>query len=330
MSNPAIRIGIIGAGYWGTNLVRVCSELGVLDSVCDADQVARDAVKRSYPEVETVSDLDALLARNVSAVIVATPAQTHATVCLSVLNAGKHVFVEKPLALSISEGERIADAAQVAQRLVFVGHLLLYHPAVRKLRALIAEQRIGRVWHMRSRRLSLGKLRDYESVWWSFAPHDVALMLAIMQEEPQSAVAAQACRNGSLSDVGYADFAFSDGRSAHVEVCWLDPEKSARLDVFGEQGVLTLNDSRAGSSLTLKPFSVGVDSLGKPKVSRGEELSIAFGDEEPLKAEICAFIDSVQAGRTSETSARQGVAVLRALAMADQALMNRVGLRALA
>lgn len=330
MSNPAVRMGIIGAGYWGANLVRVCSELGVLECVCDAEQATRDAVKRSYPGVETVADLNALLTRNVDAVVIATPAQTHAAICLSVLNAGKHVFVEKPLALSISEGERIADAAQVAQRVVFVGHLLLYHPAVRKLRALLADKKIGRVWHIRSRRLSLGKLRDHENVWWSFAPHDVALMLAIMGEEPQSAVAAQARRKGTLSDVAYAEFSFSDGRSAHIEVCWLDPEKSARLDVFGDEGVLTLSDARAGSSLTLKPFSVGVDSLGKPKVSRGEEVSIEFGDEEPLKAEMRAFLDSVQAGRPSETSAQQGVAVLRALVMADQALMKRVDLRALA
>lgn len=328
--HTAIRVGIAGAGYWGSNLVRTCAELGILDVVCDADPATRDAVRRSYPSVEVVAHVDAMLARTIDAAIVATPAQTHAAVCLAALAAGKHVFVEKPLAMSVAEGERIAEAALAAQRLVFVGHLLFYHPGVRKLRTLLAQGEIGRVWHVRSRRLSLGKLREHENVWWSFAPHDLALMLAIMDEEPQSVVAAQTSSRGRLSDVAYADFSFSEGRSAHIEVCWLDPEKSARLDVFGEHGVLTFVDSRVGSSLTRKGFSVATDDLNRPFVSRGEEQSVAFGDEEPLKAEICAFVEAVRSGTPAETSARKGVAVLRALTMADQALKGGAALRALA
>jgi len=331
MNNHATRIGIVGAGYWGPNLIRACSQLGSLDSVCDIDDVALESIKRSYPKVSTMSQFDALLARPIEAVIIAAPAQLHASMCLQAIAAGKHVFVEKPLALTVEEGERIAAAAEAAHVSVFVGHLLLYHPGVRKLRALLAEYAIGPVWHLRSRRLGLGKLRSHESVWWSFAPHDIALMLAIMGEEPVNVVAAQtACRNANISDVAYADYGFGSGRTAHLEVCWLDPEKSARLDVFGERGVLTLTDSRDGSTLTHKPFSITQDQRGAPLVVRGEERHISFVEEEPLKLEVKAFIDLVRAGKPVETSARHGIAVLRALAMADEASQKRVERGALA
>jgi UDP-2-acetamido-3-amino-2,3-dideoxy-glucuronate N-acetyltransferase len=325
-----MRIGVIGAGYWGSNLVRVCSQLGVLDSVCDSDESVRANIHQSYPAVDTLVDVDAIFSRQIDAVVIATPAQTHASLCLSALRAGKHVFVEKPLALSVSEGEKIVKAAETAGRTVFVGHLLLYHPAVRKLRSLLAEGSIGRVWHLRSRRLSLGKLRAYESVWWSFAPHDVAVMLAVMGDLPRAVVAAQSSRGGGLADVAYADFEFAGGRSAHLEVCWLDPERSARLDVFGDAGALTLADARTGSVLTRKQFSTTTDGSGGPVVTRGEESPVPFDDEEPLKAEVRAFIECVRTGKPSESSARDGVAVLEALAMADEASAKRPELRALA
>jgi predicted dehydrogenase len=331
MNEFALRIGVVGAGYWGPNLIRNCAELGVLDSVCDIDEAALATIQKGNPSVFTTTHFEAMLARPIQGVIVAAPAQLHASMCLKALSAGKHVFVEKPLALSVEEGRRIADAAQAAGLSVFVGHLLLYHPAVKKLRATIAEGLIGEVWHVRSRRLSLGKLRSHENVWWSFAPHDTALMLAIMGEEPQAATSAQTCgRRTSISDVAYADFEFSEGRSAHIEVCWLDPEKSARLDVFGSQGVITWTDSRQGSALRLTRFTTTEDSRGLPVVLRGEEQQIAFEEGEPMRAELLAFMDSIVTGQPAETDARQGTAVLRALAMADGSARGRPGLKALA
>ncbi len=186
-------LGVAGAGYWGPNLIRNCAELGILDSVCDLDESALAAVARSYPGVATTTRFEELLARQIQGVIIATPAQIHASMCLEAIAAGKHVFVEKPLALTVGEGEQIGRAAAQAGLVVFVGHVLLYHPAVRKLRALLAEDVIGPIWHLRSRRLSLGKLRNHESVWWSFAPHDIALMLAIMGEEPRSVTLSADC-----------------------------------------------------------------------------------------------------------------------------------------
>ena len=331
MSMQDIRIGVVGAGYWGPNLIRNCAQLGLLDCVCDADERARTSVRQSHPRVAITTKFEDLLARPVDAVMIAAPAQFHASMCLKAIAAGKHVFVEKPLALTVEDGERIASAAEAAGVVAFVGHVLLYHPAVKKLRSLVAEGIIGDVWHVRSRRLNLGKLRSHENVWWSFAPHDLALTIAIMGEEPSRAHSAQTCARGTdISDIAYADFEFSSGRSAHVEVCWLDPERSARMDVFGATGVITLTDSRKGSSLVVRPVSVSNDEHGRPVAVRGEERSIDFEGEEPLRAEILAFLDSILTGKPAETTARKGVAVLRALAMADEVAQRPQAVRALA
>jgi UDP-2-acetamido-3-amino-2,3-dideoxy-glucuronate N-acetyltransferase len=331
MNDQGIRVGVVGAGYWGPNLIRNCAELGMLDSVCDIDAAALESIRHAHPNVATMTDFQELLTRPIDAVMIAAPAQFHAPMCLRAIDAGKHVFVEKPLALNIAEGERIEAAASSAGVTVFVGHLLLYHPAVKKLRGLIAGGEIGEVWHLRSRRLSLGKLRNFESVWWSFAPHDIAVMLAIMGEEPRSAVAAQGyARDAVLCDAAYADFHFARGRSAHIEVCWLDPDKSARLDVFGTRGVLTLTDSRKGSSLALKPVTIAKSERGLPLAIRGEERNVEFERTEPLQAEILAFADSIRTGVRPQTDARQGIAVLRALTMADDAARRQVELQALA
>lgn len=331
MNTNTLRIGVAGAGYWGPNLIRICAELGILASVCDIDASALAGVKRTYPNVETLTDFDEFLTMPVDAVIIATPAHLHATMCLNAIAANKHVFVEKPLALNVEDGKRIAEKAKASKLTLFVGHLLLYHPAVRKLQAMVAEDVIGRLWHIRSRRVSLGKLRSHESVWWSFAPHDIALMLALMREEPQSVAAAQtALRDPDICDVAYADFQFSHGRSAHVEVCWLDPAKEAQLDVFGEKGVLRFVDSRSGSSLLLRRFLLSTNQRGVPLVSRGDEQLIGVEPGEPLKAELLAFFDSIRTGKEPETNANQGVAVLRALTMADEATRKSTELRALA
>ncbi|MBC5805435.1 MAG: oxidoreductase [Candidatus Eremiobacter antarcticus] len=314
----AIRIGVVGAGYWGPNLIRNCRELGVLHSVCDANPAALQAVRDQYPEVATTQSFDDLLGSSVDAVVIATPAQLHSSMTLAALAAGLHVFVEKPLALTVADGETVAAAAERAGLQVFVGHVLLYHPAVKRMRSLIDEGAIGDVWHVRSRRLSLGKLRAHENVWWSFAPHDVALVLALMKSEPLAAHGAHAHgRPSGTADLTYADFHFSGERSAHIEVCWLDPQKTARLDVFGSRGVATLEDSRAGSVLTITKCGPRTDQGHELEVWREDPLRVDVPAGEPLKAELLAFLAAIDQGHNAETDAREGLAVLRALAMVD-------------
>jgi predicted dehydrogenase len=253
--------------------------------------------------------------------MIATPAQLHTEMALEAIASRKHVFVEKPLALSLADGQKIVDAAASAGVQIFVGHVLLYHPAVRKMLSLVAEGVVGSVWHFRSRRLSLGKLRNHENVWWSFAPHDVALMLSIMKAVPRTVTASHGVALiPGLSDIAYADFGFSESRTAHIEVCWLDPEKSSRVDVFGTTGVLTLKDSRAGSSLSLALFKVVSDSSGAREIYKEPTKEIMFESGEPLRAEIEAFVEAIRTGRLAETSGETGLAVLQTLSMAAAAL----------
>jgi predicted dehydrogenase len=314
---------VIGAGYWGKNLVRVCAELGVLAGICDASPATLEALRREYPGVLTSGEPSRLIEGPFDAIVIAAPAEQHCELALAALAAGKHVFVEKPLALTVADGESVAAAAERAERVVFVGHLLIYHPAVRRLRAAIAEGAIGPVWHVRSRRLSFGKLRATESVWWSFAPHDLALAVAIFGSAPLQASAAQAGRlRPEVWDAAYGDFVFPENRSAHIEVSWLDPNKSQRLDVFGANGVLTFEDSRDGAKLVLTPCGAREEASGSHELWRMPPRDLSFEAGEPLRAEMEAFLAAAESGTPPETDARHGVDVLRALTMADAAALR--------
>ena len=325
-----IRLGVAGAGYWGPNLIRNCHDLGVLDSVCDVNSVALEAVKSTYPEVHTIVSFEELLQRPIDGVIIATPAQLHARMCEQALAAEKHVLVEKPLALNLADGQRVVEAAEKNGLIVLVGHVLLYHDAVKRMLALLTEGVVGQIQHFRSRRLSLGRLRDHENVWWSFAPHDVALMLAVMGEGIHSVHASQTeFLKPGISDVAYADFTFSENRSAHIEVCWADPKKQSRTDVFGSRGILTFEDSRSGASLTIHKFKV-VEKEGRRQIVREDVREVAVEQTEPLRAELNAFMEAIASGKPPVTSARSGIAVLKALLMADEASRDLVKARVLA
>jgi len=193
---------------------------------------------------------------------------------------------------------------------------LLYHPGIETLIQSIRNGDIGQVRHVRSRRLAWGRLRAVEDVWWSFAPHDVALMLEIVGAEPVSVERSQSSfvREG-ICDFAYADYRFENGCSAHIEVSWLDPEKSQRVDVFGSEGVLTFCDSREGARLLLTPCGDKADARGGRELWRGEPLALAVPAGEPLRLEIQAFCDAVEHGRTIPTDGNEGLAVVRALAM---------------
>ena len=312
------RIGVIGAGYWGANLVRNCYTLGVLAAVCDADLHRLDDVRTKYAGVQLYVDADQMLASaKLDAVIVAAPASAHADIALRAIAAGKNVFVEKPLALSVDDAQRVVEAADNAGVTLFVGHVLLYHPAVSALIEAVRAGRIGRVRHLRSRRLSWGRLRSEENVWWSFAPHDCALMLAIMHDAPSSATGwiSEFVRPG-VGDFAYADFAFADGRSAHVEVSWLDPDKSSRIDVFGSEGTLTFVDSREGGTLTLTPCGDRPGRRGEPELWREEAQDVPFErGVEPLRREIEAFVRAMRGGARFPTDGHEGLRVVRALEM---------------
>lgn len=325
MTSCGTRVGVVGAGYWGKNLVRNCFELGVLQLVCDPDESTRNRVRAQYPAVEVTSSFELCLDR-CDAVIIATPAHLHAPLAIEALRRGKHVFVEKPLALNVGDAERIAEAAEASGAVAFVGHILLYHPAVRAMLAELRRGSIGELLHFRSRRLSLGKFRSHESVWWSFATHDVSLMLEVFGATPVSVQASQyAFRRTEAFDFAYADFTFPQHRSAHVEVSWLDPDKTARIDIFGTQGTLTLVDSPSGATLRRRPGGARAMDGSSLETWRGEDVSVAFEPKEALKAEVEGFLEAIATGMHTVNDARSGVEVVRVLRMTDAVAMRFAG-----
>ena len=314
-----MKLAVIGAGYWGRNLIRVAHELNVLESVFDTDETALARLADEYPGIGLDRELATLLDRDIDAVVIAAPAPLHAEIALEAVASGKHVFVEKPLAMNPDEAATVVRAAGAGGRTLFVGHLLLYHPAVQRMIGLLREGAIGDVRHVRSRRLSWGKVRRAENVWWSFAPHDIALALEIFEEPPLAVQGStSAFITEGIADFAYADLSFSRSRSAHIEVSWIDPERSSRLDVFGSSGVLRLCDAREGPSLTFTPCGAEKSAAGAATLWREDERRIDFMPAEPLKRELQAFIDAVRTGTAPLTDGDEGLRVVRVLSMLEE------------
>ncbi|MGC1380518.1 MAG: Gfo/Idh/MocA family oxidoreductase [Candidatus Baltobacteraceae bacterium] len=318
MSAKRPRIGVVGAGKWGMNIVRCCARLGVLAAACDSDLHPLEEIRSRHQGVRVFCDYSTMLRLGkVDAVAVAAPAQLHAELAVTALEAGCDVFVEKPLALSVPDAQRVVDAAQAFGKKLVVGHLMLYHPAIRTMLQMIRRGAIGDVRHFRGRRASWGRLRSHEDVWWSFAPHDVAVMLEVFAEEPLSASRAQsAFARSEIADFAYADFRFSQGRSAHIEVAWIDPAKGSRIDVFGSRGVLSFVDDREAPRLWLTPCGDRANECGQPELWRNEAEGVELPPGEPLVLELEAFCRTVRGGRPPPSDGAEGLAVVRTLAMA--------------
>lgn len=327
MSPERPRLGVVGAGRWGMNIVRCCARMGVLAAACDSDPDALEEIRSRHSGVRVFSDYATMLAlASLSAVIVAAPAQLHARLAHEAIDAGLDVFVEKPLALSVTDAQGVVDAANAAHKRLVVGHLLLYHPAVRLLMQLIRRGTIGELRHVRARRLSWGRLRSHEDAWWSFAPHDVAIMLEIFGEEPLAVTSSKAAYvRPDITDFAYADFTFSQGRSAHLEVTWLDPSKASRLDVFGSRGVLSFIDGREAPMLLLTQCGDVLNDRGEPDLWRKEPEQINVPAGEPLALEMEAFCRALRGGTQLPSDGAEGLAVVRTLAMVGATEMQTVG-----
>src|SRR5450755_4084281 len=216
-------IAVVGNGYWGRNLVRNFFDLGVLEVVCDGKPEVEAAIRQTYPSVNFTRDYSDVLNRDsVDAVVLSTPAATHYEMARRALLAGKDVFVEKPLALDAGEGAELFNLAARKGRILMVGHILRYHPAVRKLKALIGSGALGRIQYLYSNRLNIGKIRTEENILWSFAPHDISAILALLDEEPlEVRCAGGSYLNQAVSDVTLTDLTFPSGVRAHIFVSWL-------------------------------------------------------------------------------------------------------------
>jgi predicted dehydrogenase/acetyltransferase-like isoleucine patch superfamily enzyme len=313
---------VIGCGYWGKNLVRNFAELGALAAVCDPDPAAAAAVAERYGA--PVRDFAALLRDDgLAAVAIAAPAAQHFALASAALEAGKHAFVEKPLALTLPEAERLCALAERHGRRLMVGHLLQYHPAFIALRDLVRDGVLGRLQYVYSNRLNLGRVRREEDILWSFAPHDLSMILSLVGEEPSEVSATGGYYlHKSIADVTTTHLAFPGGVQGHVFISWLHPFKEQKLVVIGDRAMGVFDDGEKWSDkLVLYPHRIEWREA-MPVPMRAQANSVPLIAAEPLENECRHFLDCVATGARPRTDGREGLRVLRILTRASEALKS--------
>ena len=314
------NVAVVGMGYWGRNLVRNFHQLGALHTVCDAVEARRDEVAAQCPGVAFEPSYEKVLtSSDIAAVALATPAARHFEMAAAALAAGKDVFVEKPLSLAVADGERLVRMAAERRRILMVGHILRYHPAVEKLQERIRAGELGRLQYVYSTRLNIGKIRTEENILWSFAPHDISVILALLGEEPcDTQCSGGAYLNRDVADVTMSRFIFPSGVRAHIFVSWLHPFKEQRLVVVGSEGMAVFDDT-AKQKLVVYPHRVEWKDR-RPTAVKAEAKPVEIEAVEPLKAECAHFLSCVADRKTPVTDGEEGLRVLRVLDACQRSL----------
>jgi len=318
------NIAVIGSGYWGKNLIRNYHNLGALKLICDKNPVLLDQYKEQYPDVETCLSLHDVISRDdIEGLVIATPAETHYTLAREGILAGKHVYVEKPLVLDEKEGEALIELASTHNRTLMVGHLLQYHPAFVRLKELALSGELGRVNYIYSHRLNLGKIRREENILWSFAPHDISMILALACETPEKVSATGGnYLHRKIADVTTTHLEFSSGLRAHIFVSWLHPFKEQKLVVVGDRKMAVFDDTLAWSDkLLLYPHEIKWQN-NFPVPEKGEPEHVEIPEAEPLRLECEHFLLSFTNGNRPQTDGEEGLRVLKILNAAQRSLNN--------
>lgn len=321
MSGQLATIACIGGGYWGKNLIRNFSALGVLNAICDSDEQKLREFRAQYPDSRTfLSYTEILQDTSIAAVAIATPAETHAMLVREALLAGKDVFVEKPLCLSVSQGKQLVELARQHQRILMVGHLLWYHPAILKLKELIDAGELGRIQYVYSNRLNLGKIRREENILWSFAPHDLSVILGLLGEMPIR-VQAQGGNylHQEIADVTTSLLSFPSGVKAHIFVSWLHPFKEQKLVVVGDRKMAVFDDVEKKDKLLLYAHSVEWKNH-VPIANKSEAQAVPYDACEPLRAECLHFMEAIRTRMKPRTDGEEGLRVLTVLQQCQDAL----------
>ncbi|MGQ0811346.1 MAG: Gfo/Idh/MocA family oxidoreductase [Nitrospiraceae bacterium] len=314
-------VAVVGAGYWGKNLVRNFYDLGALDAVCEASKEVLEALRKQHQGCRYMSSYEELLQEtSITAVAIASPAETHASLVRKALLAGKDVFVEKPLCLSVNDGAELVALARERERVLMVGHLLWYHPAVLKLKELVANGELGRIQYIYSNRLNLGKIRREENILWSFAPHDISVILGLLDQMPDEIY----CQGGNylhqqVADATVSLLSFPSGVKAHVFVSWLHPFKEQKLIVVGDRAMAVFDDVERKDKLLLYPHSIHWRNH-MPVASRAEAQPVPIEAIEPLRAECEHFLECLRTRRQPRTDGEEGLRVLTVLQACQQTL----------
>lgn len=315
-------IAVIGSGYWGKNLVRNFHALGALAAVCDKNPTLLENAQAAHPGVRICMALPDMLADpEITGVAIATPAESHFVIAREALLAGKHVFVEKPLTLDEGEGRELIDLAARKGLVLMVGHLLRYHPVFMALQDLAQSGALGRINYIYSNRLNLGKVRREENILWSFAPHDISMILALAGEEPERVWATGGnYLHRRIADVTTTHLDFPSGLKAHVFVSWLHPFKEQKLVVVGERQMAVFDDTRPWEEkLLLYPHEIRWEN-GAPVPARCEPVRVEVPQSEPLRSECQHFLDCIASGASPTTDGQEGLRVLKVLMDAQRSL----------
>jgi predicted dehydrogenase len=326
-----ITLGQVGLGYWGPNLLRNYQSLpgAVVKTVCDVDEEALSRVGERYPGLICTRDYEPLLHDpDIEAIVVTSSAATHYPLAHAALEAGKHVFVEKPLALHLAEAQDLIELAGTRGLVLMVGHLLLYHPAVTRLKQLVTSGELGEIYYLYTERRNLGKVRQDENAMWSLAPHDISVVLYLLGELPVTVTAqGQSYLQPGIEDTVFFTLRFADGCLAHSHVSWLDPYKVRRFTVVGSRQMAVFDDVEPSEKLRI--YNKGVDRLPEYN-SYGDALTLRFGDiyvpsiemKEPLRLECQHFLDCIVHGQQPLSDGHNGLQVLRVLDALQESLDN--------
>ncbi len=323
------NIGIVGIGDWGKNLLRNFYNLssGKLTLACDSDEKRLTAARATYNGLQTTNDFSDLIADDsIGSIVIGTPPSSHAELAIAAMEAGKDVFVEKPLALSVEDGERMVETAEKHNRILMVGHIMVYHTATLYLKNMIDSGELGDVYYMYASRVNLGKVRSIENAWWSFAPHDISIILYLLEKTPVrvTATGASYLQDG-IEDVVFTTLHFADGKMAHIHVSWLDPQKDRKMTVVGSKKMVVFDDTEASEKIRI--FDKGADKK-QDYDTYADYLTLRTGDivipkipgGEPLADECRHFLECVESRERPRSDGREGLRTLKVLRAAQESM----------
>ena len=318
-------IAQIGLGWWGKNIFRNLYQIGVLHTVFDSNKDVMNEKKSQFPDLNYVESFEDILENpEIKAVVISTPASTHYNLAKQALFADKDVFVEKPLSLTLKEGEEIVEIAEKKNRILMVGHILNYHPAIKKVKEIFQNGQLGKIQYIYSNRLNIGKLRTEENILWSFAPHDISLILILIGENPISVYAfGGAYLNQGIYDTTITTLEFKNDIKAHIFVSWLHPYKEQKLVIVGSKGMLVFDDL-SEEKLFFYPHKIEWKDGKIPVAQKAEYEVIPVEKGEPLKIELEHFIDCVINRKKPLTDGYEGLRVLKILDSLEKSLLKKI------
>jgi predicted dehydrogenase len=333
MKESKITLGMIGLGYWGPNLLRNFDQLPDcrMKVCCDLDAISLARAKLQYPYLVVTDNYDSVLNDSeIDAIVIATPAKTHYPLAQKALQRGKHLFIEKPITLSVQHALELVQRSEEIDRVLMVGHLMEYHPAIDKLKMLIQSGELGQIYYLYSQRVNLGRIRSNENALWSLAPHDFSVAMYLLNAVPTNVtVRGAAYLQQGIDDVVFVNLQFPSGVIAHIQLSWLDPHKLRRTTIVGSEKMVVFDDME--TTELVKIYDKGVAS-NTNHASYGENLNLRFGDVtvpyiemvEPLKLECQHFLDCVMNNRRPRSDGRDGLRVVQVLQAAQES-RNRNG-----